>query len=135
MAELTDAQILTMLQRHLRRILEEDEEDRTQSRKNRKDDEDLEDHVDAMAYMQHDCHRELAIGNYSRVTGGVARLLREQGIELNPDGSTYKALCCGMMKVMINYLEVDIRRTRLNYSLDDLPFPEYLHHVERNSKQ
>jgi hypothetical protein len=30
------------------------------------------------------------------------------------------------MKVMINRLEIEMRRTRLDYSLDDLPFPEIL---------
>jgi hypothetical protein len=66
---------------------------------------------------------ELAIGNYSRATGAVDRLLAEKGLELDRDGLSYKKVCRGMMQVMINHLEIDMRRTRLDYSLDDLPFP------------
>jgi hypothetical protein len=51
-------------------------------------------------------------------------LLAENGIKLDQDGRSYKNLCREMMKVMINYLEIDIRRTRLDHSLEDLPFPE-----------
>ena len=83
----------------------------------------MADHVDAMAYLQHGCRMELAIGNYSRATGAVDRLLAEKGIELDRDGLSYKKLCRGMMKVMINDLEIDMRRTRHDSSLDDLPFP------------
>mgnify|MGYP001556850935 FL=1 len=83
----------------------------------------LDEHVDAMANLQHDCRMELAICNYSRATGAVDRLLAEKGIELDRDGPSYKKVCRGMMQVMINYLEIDMRRTRLDYSLDDLPFP------------
>ena len=60
------------------------------------------------------------------MTGTVDRLLKEKGIELDRDGTSYNKLCGGMMKVMINYLEVDMRRTRLNYSLDKLPFSKLL---------
>jgi hypothetical protein len=126
MAELTDTQIKTLLQSYLKQILEEDERDRAPGRKSWRDGEDLDDHVDAMAYLQHDCHRELAIGNYSRATGAVERLLKEKGIELDRDGVSYRTLCREMMKVMINRLEIDMRRTSLNYSLDDLPFPKIL---------
>ena len=123
MAELTDIQIKTLLQNHLKQIVEEDERDKVLGRKAWRDEEDLADHMDAMAYLQSDCYRELAIGNHSRVTGAVDRLLVEKGIELGRDGLSYKKLCREMMKVMITYLEIDIRRTRLDYSLDDLPFP------------
>ena len=123
MAELTDIQIKTLLQDHLKQIIEKDERDRVLGKKGWRDEEDLADHVDAMAYLQGDCSRELAIGNYSRVSGAVDRLLVEKGIELDRDGLSYTKLCREMMKVMINYLEIDIRRTRLDYSLDDLPFP------------
>ena len=126
MAELTDTQIKALLQSYLEQILEEDEKDRAPGGKSRREGEDLDDHVDATAYLQHDCHRELAIGNCSRATGAVERLLVEKGIELDRDGYSYRTLCREMMKVMINRLEIDMRRTRLDYSLDDLPFPEIL---------
>jgi hypothetical protein len=116
MAELTDTQIKALLRSHLERILEEDERDRALGRKSWTDKEGLADHVDAMAYLQHGCRMELAIGNYSRATGAVDRMLAEKGIELDRDGR-------GMMKVMINDLEIDMRRTRHDSSLDDLPFP------------
>ena len=124
MAELRDSEIRDLLQSYLEQLLQQDERDRVLGRKNRKGEEDPDEHVDAMAYLQHDCQRELAIGNYSRATGAVGRLLKGQGIELDRDGSTYEKLCREMMKVMINHLEIEIRRTRFNYSLDDLPFPE-----------
>jgi hypothetical protein len=108
MAELTDTQIKALLRSHLERILEEDERDRALGRKSWTDKEGLADHVDAMAYLQHGCRMELAIGNYSRATGAVDRMLAESR---------------GMMKVMINDLEIDMRRTRHDSSLDDLPFP------------
>ena len=123
MTELTDTQITALLRRYFERILEEDERDRALGRKSWTDEEGLDDHVDAMAYLQHDCRMELAIGNYSRATGAVDRLLAEKGIELDRDGLGYKKLCRGMMKVMINDLEIDMRRTRHDSSLDDLPFP------------
>ncbi|MCG6943740.1 MAG: hypothetical protein LJE87_00190 [Deltaproteobacteria bacterium] len=123
MAELTDTQIKALLRNYLRKILEEDENKRALGKKSWTAKEGLDDHVDAMAYLQHDCERELAIGNYSRATGAVDRLLAEKGIELDRDGLSYKKVCRGMLQVMINHLEIDIRRTRLDYSLDDLPFP------------
>jgi hypothetical protein len=123
MVELADDQIKALLRSYLKKILEEDERDRALGGKSWTDKEELDDHVDAMAYLQHDCHRELAIGNYSRATGAVDRLLAEKGIELDRDGLSYKKLCRGMMKVMIDHLEIDMRRSRHDYSLDDLPFP------------
>lgn len=123
MVELTDDQIKALLRSYLKKILEKDERDRALGRKSWTDEEELDDHVDAMAYLQHDCHRELAIGNYSRATGAVDRLLAEKGIELDRDGLSYKKLCRGMMKAMIDHLEIDMRRSRHDYSLDDLPFP------------
>ena len=123
---MTNTQIKSLLQSYLKQILEEDEKDSAPGKKSWSDGEDLDEHVDAMAYLQHDCHRELAIGNYSRATGVVERLLAAKGIELDRDGYSYRTLCREMMKVMINRLEIDMRRTRLDYSLDDLPFPEIL---------
>ena len=125
MVGLTDSQIKTLLQSYLEQILEEDEKDRVLVRKSWRDEKTLDDHVDAVANLQHDCQRELAIGNYSRVTGAVDRLLVETRIDLDRDGLSYKKLCRGTMKVMINYLEIDIRRTRFDNSLDELPFPEF----------
>lgn len=126
MEELTDTQIKELLQSHLKQILEEDEKDKVLGRKSWRDEEDPDDYVDSNLYLQHDCYRELAVGNYSRVFGAVDRLLVEKGIELDRNGLSYEKLCREMMKVMINHLEIDIRRTRLNYSLDNLPFPEFL---------
>ena len=126
MAELSNTQIEALLQSYLEQILEQDERERALERKSWKGEVELGEHVDALAYLQHDCRRELAIGNYSRGTGVVDRLLKEKGIELDRDGVSYKKLCSGMMKLMINHLEIDIRRTRLDYSLDNLPFPELL---------
>ena len=123
MAELTDTQVKALLRSYLKKILEEDERERARGRKSWTDEEGLDDHVDGMAYLQHDCRMELAIGNYSRATGAVDRLLAEKEIELDRDGLSYKKLCRGMMQVMINDLEIDIRRTRHDSSLDDLPFP------------
>ena len=123
-AELTDIEIKELLQRYFKQILEENERDRALGRKSWRDKQDLGDHADAMAYLQHDCQKELAIGNHSRAIGAVDRLLAENGIKLDQDGRSYKNLCREMMKVMINYLEIDIRRTRLDHSLEDLPFPE-----------
>jgi len=123
MAELTDTQIKALLRSYLKKILEEDERDRALGKKSWTDEEGLDGHVDAMAYLQHDCRMELAIGNYSRATGAVDRLLAEKEIELDRDGLSYKKLCRRMMKVMINDLEIDMRRTRRDSSLDDLPFP------------
>ena len=123
MAELTDAQIQELLRSYLTKILEEDERDRAIGKKSWATEEGLDDHVDEMAHLQHYCRMELAIGNHSRATGAVDRLLAEKEIELDRDGLSYKRLCRGMMQVMINHLEIDMRRTRLDYSLDDLPFP------------
>ena len=124
MAELTDAQTLALLRNYLKQILDEEENSRVQGRTSWTNREQLDDHVDAMAYLQHDCYRELAVGNLSRAIGAVDRLLEEKGIELERSGPTYEKLCGAMIKVMINYLEIDIRRTRLDHSLENLPFPE-----------
>ena len=121
---MTDIEIKELLQRYFKQILEENERERALGRKSWRDKQDLGDHADAMAYLQHDCQKELAIGNHSRAIGAVDRLLAENGIKLDQDGRSYKNLCREMMKVMINYLEIDIRRTRLDHSLEDLPFPE-----------
>ena len=107
MAELTDTQIKALLWSYLKKILEEDEKNRALGKKSWAAEEALADHVDAMAYLQHDCERELAIGNYSRATGAVDRLLAEKGIKLDRDGLSYKKLCRGMMEVMIEHLEIE----------------------------
>jgi len=112
MAELTDTQITALLRSYLKKILAEDERDRALGKKSWTAEEGLDDHVDAMAYLRHDCERELAIGNYSRATGAVDRLLAEKEIELDRDGLSYKKLCRGMMKVMIEHLEIDMKRNR-----------------------
>ncbi|MGD8372409.1 MAG: hypothetical protein PVI19_12740 [Syntrophobacterales bacterium] len=123
MAELSENQIEKLLQDYLAKMLEEDKRNRNQGENSWTN---LDDHADATAHLQHDCYRELAIGNFSRVLGAVDRLIRQEGIELKRDGISYEKLCREMLKVMINYLEIDIRRTRLDYSTDDLPFPEFL---------
>ena len=125
MVGLTDSQIKALLQSYLKHILEKDEKDGVPGRQSWRDEKNLDDHVDALAYLQHDCQRELAIGNYSRVTGAVDRLLAEKGLNLDRDGLSYKKLCREMMKVMINYLQIEARRARFDNSLDDLPFPEF----------
>ena len=112
MTELADTQIEELLQSYLKRLLREDERDRALGKKSRKADEGLDDHVDAMSYLQYDCERELAIGNYSRATGAVDRLLDEKGIELDRDGLSYRKLCHGMMQVMIEYLKIDMKLHR-----------------------
>jgi hypothetical protein len=112
MAELSDTQIKALLRFYLKRILQEDERDRAAGKKDWTAEKGLADHVDAMAYLHHDCQRELAIGNYSRATGAVDRLLAEKGVELDRDGLSYKKLCRGMMKVMIAHLKIDMNRTR-----------------------
>lgn len=112
MAELSDTQIKALLRFYLKRILQEDERDRAAGKKGWTDERGLADHVDAMSYLHHDCQRELAIGNYSRATGAVDRLLAEKGVELDRDGLSYKKLCRGMMKVMIAHLKIDMNRAR-----------------------
>lgn len=123
MAELSENQIEKLLQNYLAKMLEEDKRDSNQGENSWIN---LDDHADAMAHLQHDCYRELAIGNFSRVLGAVDRLLRQEKIKLERGEMSYEKLCREMLKVMINYLEIDIRRTRLDYSTDDLPFPEFL---------
>jgi hypothetical protein len=125
-AELSSTQIEALLQSYLEQILEEDARERAAEPKGWRGDVNSAEHVEAMASMQDDCRRELAIGNYSRGSGAVDRLLKEKGIELDRDGVGYHKLLSGMMKVMINYIEIDMRRTGLDYSLDNLPFPELL---------
>ena len=112
MAELTDTQIEALLLSYLKKISAENKRDRALGKKNWTAEEGLDEHVDAMAYLRHDCERELAIGNYSRVFGAVDRLLVEKAIELDRDGLSYKKLCHGMMKVMIEHLETEMNRTR-----------------------
>ena len=124
--ELSDIQIEALLKSYLEKILRQDERDRSEEGKRWQGAGDPDEHVDAMAYLQRDCRRELAIGNYSRVSGAVEGLLKEKGIELDRDGVSYEKLCRGMMKVMINYLEIEIRRVCLDNSLHNLPFPELL---------
>ena len=125
MAELSEIQIKELMLSYLEQTLEDDERDRVLGRKGWDDEDDPDDHVEAMSYLQHDCHRELAIGNSSRAIGAVDRLLIEKGIVLGRDSLSHETLCREMLKVMINRLEIDIRRTRSDYSLDNLPFPEY----------
>ena len=112
MEELTDTQIEELLRSYLKKILAEDERDRVLGKKSWTAEEGLDEHVAAMAYLQHDCERELAIGNYSRAFGAVDRLLVEKEIELDRDGLSYRKLCRGMMKVMIEHLEIDMKRNR-----------------------
>ena len=123
MTELTDSEIKALLERYFEQVLKKDERDRAQRRESWRDRQGSDDHADAMAYLQRDCQMELAIGNHSRAIGAVDRLLAENEITLDRDGPSYRILCREMMKVMINHLEIDRRRSRLDYSLKNLPFP------------
>lgn len=125
MSELTDRQVQCLLRDYLKRVLEMDDHRRVIGRKDRPEGEVLDTHTDGMAYVRDDCYRELAIGNHSRAKGAVNRLLEEKGITLDRDGVHYNKLCRAMMKAMINHLEIDMRRSRRDYSLEDLPFPEF----------
>ncbi len=125
MVELSDTQIQDLLRDYLKNALKKDELGRVPAEKDWSDGQELDTHVDAVTHLQDDCYRELAIRNYSRATGAVDRLLAEKGIRLDQDGASYHKLCQEMMKVMINLLEIDMRRSRCDYSLEDLPFPEF----------
>ncbi|NIU09106.1 MAG: hypothetical protein GWN81_09710, partial [Phycisphaerae bacterium] len=83
MAELSENQIEKLLQNYLAKMLEQDKRDSNQGENSWTN---LDDHADAMAHLQHDCYRELAIGNFSRVLGAVDRLLRQEKIKLERGG-------------------------------------------------
>ena len=125
MIELSDTQIRDLLRNYLKQVLKKDEFERVIGKKDWSDEQELDTHLDAMTHLQDDCYRELAIRNHSRATGAVNRLLAAKGIKLDQDGASYHKLCQEMMKVMINLLEIDMRRSRRDYSLEDLPFPEF----------
>jgi hypothetical protein len=125
MAEFSETQIEELLRDYLDTVLEKDEQERVPAEQRSSEREDLGTHVEPMAYMQDDCCRELAVGNHSRATGAVDRLLEEKEIPLDRDGASYNRLCREMMKVMINRLEIEMRRSLRHHSLENLPFPEF----------
>jgi integrase len=124
-AGLSSEDIKGLIQGHVKRMLEEDEEYRALG-VGPKDLEELDDHMENVSLLKSDYMEHLALSDYGNVNSHVDDLLEEQGIAVDRAGLNYKLFCREMLKAVINLLEVDIRRSQSDYSLEALPFPELL---------
>jgi integrase len=122
---LSEAQIQSLLDQHLRQSLNDDEERRLSA--NRIDRDDLDDELETISFIKSDLKEELAVNDYEGISSHVDDLLKELNVKPDKKSENYKKLCRELLKVNIKILDTVEKRTVGDYSsdanrtLDDFP--------------
>ena len=122
---LSEAQIQSLLDQHLRQSLNDDEERRISA--NRIDRDDLDDELETIIFIKSDLKEELAVNDYEGISSHVDDLLKELNVKPDKKSENYKKLCRELLKVNIKILDTVEKRTVGDYSrdanrtLDDFP--------------
>ena len=122
---LSEAQIQSLLDQHLRQSLNDDEERRVSA--NRIDPDDLDDELETISFIKSDLKEELAVNDYEGISSHVDDLLKELNVKPDKKSENYKKLCRELLKVNIKILDTVEKRTVGDYSsdanrtLDDFP--------------
>ena len=123
--KLSEAQIQTLLDQHLRQSLNDDEERRVSA--NRIDPDDLDDELETISFIKSDLKEELAVNDYEGISSHVDDLLKELNVKPDKTSENYKKLCRELLKVNIKILDTVEKRTvgdyssDANHTLDDFP--------------
>ena len=113
---LSEAQVQTLLDQHLRQSLNDDEERRVSA--NRIDPDDLDDELETISFIKSDLKEELAVNDYEGISSHVDDLLKELNVKPDKKSENYKKLCRELLKVNIKILDTVEKRTVGDYSRD-----------------
>ena len=112
--KLSETQIQSLLDQHLRQSLNEDEERRLSV--GRIDPDDLDDELEARSFIKSDLKEELALNDYEGINSHVDGLLKELKVKPDKKSKNYKNLCRELLKVNIRILDITEKRTVGDYS-------------------
>ena len=111
---LSEIQIQSLLDQHLRQSLNDDEERRLLA--NRIDRDDLDDELETISFIKSDLKEELALNDYEGISSHVDDLLKELNVTPDKKSENYKKLCRELLKVNIRILDTVEKRTVGDYS-------------------
>jgi integrase len=123
--KLSEVQIQSLLDQHLRQSLNDDDERRVSA--NRIDPDDLDDELETISFIKSDLKEELAVNDYEGISSHVDDLLKELNVKPDKKSENYKKLCRELLKVNIKILDTVEKRTvgdyssDANHTLDDFP--------------
>jgi len=112
--KLSETQIQSLLDQHLRQSLNEDEERRLSV--GRIDSDDLDDELETISFIKSDLKEELALNDYEGISSHVDDLLKELKVKPDKKSKNYKKLCRELLKVNIRILDITEKRTVGDYS-------------------
>ena len=112
--KLSEAQIQSLLDQHLRQSLNEDEERRLSV--GRIDSDDLDDELEAISFIKSDLKEELAVNDYEGISSHVDDFLKELKVKPDKKSKNYKKLCRELLKVYIRILDITEKRAVGDYS-------------------
>ena len=112
--KLSEIQIQSLLDQHLRQSLNDDEERRLSA--NRIDRDDLDDELETISFIKSDLKEELALNDYEGISSHVDDLLKELNVTPDKKSKNYKKLCRELLKVNIRILDTVEKRTVGDYS-------------------
>ena len=112
--KLSETQIQSLLDQHLRQSLNEDEERRLSV--GRIDPDDLDDELEARSFIKSDLKEELALNDYEGINSHVDGLLKELKVKPDKKSNNYKNLCRELLKVNIRILDITEKRAVGDYS-------------------
>jgi len=112
--KLSETQIQSLLDQHLRQSLNDDEERRLSA--NRIDRDDLDDELETISFIKSDLKEELALNDYEGISSHVDDLLKELNVTPDKKSENYKKLCRELLKVNIRILDTVEKRTVGDYS-------------------
>ena len=112
--KLSETQIQSLLDQHLRQSLNDDEQRRLSA--NRIDRDDLDDELETISFIKSDLKEELALNDYEGISSHVDDLLKELNVTPDKKSENYKKLCRELLKVNIRILDTVEKRTVGDYS-------------------
>ena len=112
--KLSETQIQSLLDQHLRQSLNEDEERHLSVGSINPD--DLDDELEAISYIKSDFKEALALNDYEGISSHVDDLLKELKVKPDKKSKNYKKLCRELLKVNIRILDITEKRTVGDYS-------------------
>ncbi len=111
---LSETQIQSLLDQHLRKALSDDEKRRISG--GRIDPDNLDDELEALSFIKSDFREGLALNDYEGIIPHVDDLLKENKVTLDKKSDNYKKFCRELLKVSIKILDVVEKRSIGDYS-------------------
>ncbi len=111
---LSEEQIQTLLDQHLRKALNDDEERRVSA--DCIDRNDLDDELETISFIKSDLREELSLNDYQGITPHVDDFLKDNKVKLDKKSKSYTKLCRELLKVNIKILDTVEKRTVGDYS-------------------